>query len=222
MYAIAKKIHYVWVGPNELPELTKRCIGSWKKYLPEYDLVCWNEYNSPMNHPYVQTMYAKKQWAFVSDYIRFWALYHHGGIYFDTDMEMLKALDNDILSKRIFFGSTSDGMTGCGIIGSEPQHPFLKDILNWYDGNVHATTQWTSPRVVSSLLSTSSSADMVTVFPYTHFYPCDDGQKQCDPKQVGAYTTHHWAESWVPFANIRKVLRRIGLMPLLKRILKSI
>lgn len=219
---IPKKIHYVWVGQNPVTPLGKRCIESWKTYLPEYELCCWNEQNSPMSHPYVQSMYTNKQWAFVSDYIRFWVLYHHGGIYLDTDMEVLRVLDDNILNKSIFFGSTSDGMTGCGIVGSESQHPFLKDILSWYDGNVHATTQWTSPRVVSSLLSTSSCSGMVTVFPYTHFYPCDDGEKQCDPKRVGAYTTHHWAESWVPFANIRKVLRRIGLMSLLKWILKSI
>ena len=91
---IPKIIHYVWVGTKPLTPLAKKkCILSWKMHLPEYEFRLWNESNSPMLHHYVNKMYRKKQWAFVADYIRFWALEKEGGVYLDTDTEVLKTFD---------------------------------------------------------------------------------------------------------------------------------
>ena len=91
---IPKIIHYCWFGGNPLPELAQKCIASWKKYCPDYEIKEWNESNFDLNCcDYVREAYEAKKWAFVSDYARFWILYHEGGVYFDTDVEVLKPID---------------------------------------------------------------------------------------------------------------------------------
>ena len=85
---IPKIIHYCWFGGKPLPPLAQKCIESWKKYFPDYDIIQWDETNFNINIiPYTSQAYKKKKYAFVSDYARIWILYHYGGIYFDTDVE---------------------------------------------------------------------------------------------------------------------------------------
>ena len=101
---IPKIIHYCWFGGNPLPELAIKCIESWKKYLPDYEIKEWNESNFDINCcAYVREAYEAKKWAFVSDYARFWILYQHGGLYFDTDVELIKSID-DLIVKGAFMG----------------------------------------------------------------------------------------------------------------------
>ena len=158
---IPKKIHYCWFGGKPLPEAMKRNIESWKKFCPGYEIICWDEKNYDINNsiPFVKQAYACKKFAFVSDYVRLEALYREGGIYMDTDIELVKQLD-DFLHYR-FFTSTEyiadnvrilnvkdrlypDGtkrnpeeiIIGIGIMsafwGVEPRHPFMSDCLNFY------------------------------------------------------------------------------------------
>ena len=101
---IPKIIHYCWFGGNPLPELALKCIESWKKYLPDYEIKEWNESNFDINCcAYVREAYEAKKWAFVSDYARFWILYQYGGLYFDTDVELIKSID-DLIVKGAFMG----------------------------------------------------------------------------------------------------------------------
>ena len=101
---IPKKIHYCWFGGNPLPALAKRCISSWKKYLPDYEIIEWNESNYDVHKiPYISEAYNAKKYAFVSDYARFDILYNHGGLYFDIDVEVLDSLD-DIIKDGPFMG----------------------------------------------------------------------------------------------------------------------
>ncbi len=216
-YQIPKIIHYVWVGGAPLTPLARQCIESWKKYLPEYEFKLWNETNSPMNHHYVQAMYIKKNWAFVADYIRFWALEQEGGIYLDTDTEVLKSFDS-LLSHGVFFGKTKDGVTAAGVIGALPHHPVIKDILTVYDTDTVYDTKRTSPHTVTEVLNLKTYHD-VKVYDYPYFNPCDDGEVCTSEKLAQAYATNHWAESWVPFRGMRKVLRRLGIVPVIKKVL---
>lgn len=102
---IPKVIHYCWFGNGKLPDLARKCIESWKKYLPDYEIKEWNEQNYPIDKQcdYVREAYAAKKWAFVSDYARFDILYKYGGIYFDTDVEIIKPL-YDIIKRGAFIG----------------------------------------------------------------------------------------------------------------------
>ena len=101
---IPKVIHYCWFGGNPLPKSAQMCIASWRKYLPDYEIKEWNESSFDVNIiPYTAEAYKAKKYAFVSDYARFWILYKYGGLYFDTDVEVIKSMD-DIIAKGPFLG----------------------------------------------------------------------------------------------------------------------
>lgn len=131
---IAKVIHYCWFGGQPLPEDAKRCINSWKKYLPDYEIVEWNESNFDVQCcDYVAEAYENKKWAFVSDYARFDILYKYGGLYFDTDVELINKID-DIVAKGPFFGieqSTNEVAPGLGM-GAVAGLEVYKEILDVY------------------------------------------------------------------------------------------
>lgn len=131
---IPKKIHYVWVGGKEKPADIKRCMNTWKKHLKEYEIIEWNETNFDIDsHPFTKSAYAAKKWAYVSDYIRAYALYHEGGIYLDTDVLILDNFDK-FLNDRAFVGYENPDYPFTAVFGAEQGHPFLKSILNYYEG----------------------------------------------------------------------------------------
>lgn len=215
--SIPKVLHYVWVGGKPMPTLVRKCVESWKRHTPDYAIRFWNEENSPMNHPYVQEMYRQKKWAFVSDYIRFWALEREGGIYLDTDMELLKPLDR-FLEDGAFLGRSKGGDIESSIIGARPHHPLIARALSFYEEDAEFSIRNTSPRVLEHALASDAYPD-VRVYDSKYFHPCDEGEKCLEEQLSSAYARHHWAESWVPYAGFRKLLRRTGVMPLLKRLL---
>ena len=132
---VPNKIHYCWFGGKPLPELAKNCIASWKKYMPDAEIIEWNEKNFDIHsNKYIEEAYKEKKWAFVSDYARIKILYEHGGIYFDTDVKMIRPI-YDIMSKGSFLamelptGSISMGLG----FGTEKNNPFLGDLLSYYE-----------------------------------------------------------------------------------------
>lgn len=133
---IPKKIHYVWVGDREKPAPVLECIATWKKHLPEYEFIEWgNEQHEQIKNRYSEEAYTNKKWAFVSDYIRVYALYHTGGIYLDTDVKVNKTF-NEFLSHQFFssheyyYGKISPITTA--VMGAAPQHEIMKDMLDKY------------------------------------------------------------------------------------------
>ena len=131
--AIPKKIHYVWVGGKEKPKKIKKCMKTWNKYLKDYEIKEWNESNFDIDsHPFVKTAYKAKKWAFVSDYIRAYAVYNEGGIYLDTDILLVDNID-DLLKNKAFVGFENDTHPFTAVFGAEKGHPFIKEILNYYD-----------------------------------------------------------------------------------------
>ena len=139
---IPKIIHYCWFGHNPLPPLAIKCIASWKKHFPDYEIKEWNEDNFNVNSiPYTYEAYSVGKYAFVSDYARFWILYQYGGIYFDTDVEVIKNMD-DIINAGPFMGcenmfipknknSIADINPGLGF-GAIPKMEIYKNILDYY------------------------------------------------------------------------------------------
>lgn len=206
------------MGGKPLSPLAERCLASWKQYAPDYEIKLWNESNSPMQHPYVQEMYAQKKWAFVSDYIRFWALKNEGGVYLDTDMELLRPLEPLLatLTSDGFVGTSRSGQIESSIIGAVPEAAFITAALEFYNTTTDYSIKDTSPLVLERAIK--QTAANLTLYPDTHFFPCAEGEVCGPQKLTGAYGRHHWAESWVPYARTRKILRRVGLMGLLKKI----
>lgn len=114
--SIPKLIHYCWFGNKKKPQLVEDCISSWKKYLPDYEIIEWNEKNTDLKHTFLKKTYKLKKWAFVADFVRLKVLYEFGGIYLDTDMLMLKSLDS-FLDDKCFFGAENETFISAGIIG---------------------------------------------------------------------------------------------------------
>ncbi len=130
--SIPKVIHYFWFGKNELPPLAKKCLESWKKFCPDYEIKLWNEENFDVHCvPFVEEAYEAKKYAFVTDYARFYILNKEGGVYIETDTELLKPIDK-YLDDRMFIGIGRDDLTVC-VFGMEKNHPVSTDVLNYYN-----------------------------------------------------------------------------------------
>ncbi len=130
---IPKIIHYIWVGGKEKPVDIKRCMATWKKHLEGYKVIEWNESNFDIEqHPFVKAAYEAKKWAYVSDYIRAYAIYNYGGIYLDTDILLLDNFD-DFLNHRAFVGFENPNYPFTAAFGAEKGHPLVKDMLDYYD-----------------------------------------------------------------------------------------
>ena len=206
---IPKKIHYCWFGGNPLPELAQKCIASWKQYCPDYEIIEWNETNFDVNcNRYCAEAYAAKKWAFVSDVARLYALVTEGGIYMDTDVEVLKPLD-EFLELDAFSGFESFDRIPTGIMAASKGQAMFTELLNDYnnasffnaDGTPNLTTNVT--RITESCLkhglvlnNTEQTVNGFTLFPNEYFCP-----KDCDTKVLtiteNTYTIHHFDGSWV-------------------------
>lgn len=131
--SIPKKIHYCWFGHNEKPELVLKCIESWKKYCPDYEIIEWNEDNIDVNFcSYSKRAYEEKRWGYVPDPLRFKIIYENGGIYLDTDAELIAPIE-EYLQYGAFFGYATATEIGSGLgFGAEKGHPFVKTMLDHY------------------------------------------------------------------------------------------
>lgn len=212
---IPKIIHYCWFGRGQMPALAQKCIASWKKYFPDYEIKEWNEDNFDVNIiPYTQEAYEAKKYAFVSDYARFWILYHYGGLYFDTDVEVIRPMQK-IIELGAFMGcehdATEDSLPkvnpGLGL-GVDAHSALYKDILDLYAGlhfrnpngtlNFKTVVQYTTEVLVRYGLTCQlglQSVGGVTIYPKEYFCPIDYYTKECviTSKTV---SIHHYAESW--------------------------
>lgn len=131
---IPKVIHYCWFGRGQMPKLALKCIESWKKYCPDYEIKEWNEDNFDLDmYPYVREAYDTRKFAFVTDVVRLYALYHEGGIYMDTDVEVIKPLDS-LLAYDAVSGFESPTQIQTGLMASRDGHPLFKELLDEYNG----------------------------------------------------------------------------------------
>ena len=130
---IPKVIHYCWFGRGKMPELATKCIESWKKYCPDYIIKEWNEDNFNINaYPYVREAYDSRKCAFVTDVVRLYALYYEGGVYMDTDVEVLKPLE-ELLKYKGVSGFESSTQIPTGLMASEKGLPIFKELLDEYN-----------------------------------------------------------------------------------------
>lgn len=147
---IPRKIHYCWFGRGKMPELAQKCIASWHKYMPDWEYKLWNEDNFDINQIlYTKEAYGVKKFAFVSDYVRLWALCKEGGIYLDTDVEVFKPFD-ELLSNKAFAGFEGSKHVPMGtcVLASEADGIWVKEQLDYYkkrhfinsDGSFDLTT----------------------------------------------------------------------------------
>lgn len=219
MYKIPKRIHYCWFGKGEKPTISNRCIESWQKFLPDYEIIEWNEDNFDINsNLYVKQAYESKKYAFVSDYVRLYALYNYGGVYMDTDIEVLKPIDI-LLDNEGFTGYESEKDIGCGIMGCQKGNLIFKEFLNSYK-NRHfinkdnSLDQTTIVTVMTDICSKHGSnidnkyekINGLTIYPKDYFYPIsyNDYKKHFSEN---TYTIHHYTASWLSKEEKEKMVK---------------
>lgn len=220
---IPKIIHYCWFGRNPLPPLAIKCIESWKKILPEYEIKEWNEDNFDLDmYPYAREAYDNRKFAFVTDIVRLYALFNEGGVYMDTDVEILKPLD-PFLHHAAFSGFESEDSFPTGLMAAEKGSKWAKDNLEWYndkhfvkdDGTLDTTTNVV---IIMKVLEKyhfkldntyQEVSGYFTIYPKEYFCP-----KDYDTKKIhltdNTVAIHHFDGSWHSKSDkIKELLCRI-------------
>lgn len=225
---IPKVIHYCWFGRNPLPELALKCIASWKKFFPDYEIIEWNEDNFDVNIiPYTQQAYSAKKYAFVSDYVRFWVLYKFGGLYFDTDVEVIKPID-DIISRGPFMGievysENQIPLVAPGLgLGAGPGLNVYKDILDYYQkmeflNNEGKLNEITVVRHTTGILSqyglcASKGIQQVAdvwIYPAEYFNPLDSLTGKLKLTE-NTRSVHWYMNSWSDKSKLYHYLSKIS------------
>lgn len=228
---IPKKIHYCWFGRNPLPESAQKCIASWRKYLPDYEIIEWNEDNFDVNTiPYTRQAYEAKKYAFVSDYARFKILYEHGGLYFDTDVEVIKSMD-DIIATGPFMGFEIDpnpqrpyGAVAPGLgLGANPKMGLYHVILDYYnqlsfilpDGSLNfndAVVNITTRELIKAGLKDTVGIQRVEgigIYPSDYFNPFDDLTGRLNITS-NTFSIHWFSKTWKSLPKWRINLSRIA------------
>ncbi len=215
---IPKVIHYCWFGRKPLPPLALRCIASWRKHMPDHEIKEWNEDNFDVNMiPYTRQAYAARKYAFVSDVARFWILYHYGGVYFDTDVEVLKPL-TPLLDRGPFMGvenmvslSTDQLKVAPGLgMACEAGMPVIRQFMEMYNnlefsmqenGKFMTVVDFVSRslnRVGLKHVNEVQQVAGMTIYPADYFAARKTAV--CNiPRTENSYTVHHYAGSWYPW-----------------------
>ncbi|SHH68266.1 glycosyltransferase family 32 protein [Clostridium grantii] len=221
---IPKIIHYCWFSGKEKPNIVKKCIYSWKEKLPNYEIKEWNEDNFDINiNMFVRQAYNSGKFAFVSDYVRVYVLYKYGGIYLDTDVEVLQSL-NKFLEHESFWGFEEKNYIATSTIGARKGNPLIKEFLDTYEnkrfvkenGSIDTLT---NVSVVSEMIQEygiklngeyQEIEGLCTIYPQTYFSPYD--YINCYSKaNANSFTTHHFFKSWLPFSDRVKTYLKVYL-----------
>jgi mannosyltransferase OCH1-like enzyme len=228
---IPKIIHYCWFGGKTLPELALKCIESWRKYLPDYEIREWNESNFDVNiNQFTYEAYTLKQYAFVSDFARFWILYNYGGLYFDIDVELINPLD-DIIAQGAFVGmeppyKKKKGLWGVnpGLgIGGEKGNLIFKMMLDLYvkkhfvnlRGSYSGTVVKFFSEIVNKIgyvMDEKGIAHLknISIYPQDYFCPINYFSGKMSITQ-NTRSIHHYAATWVKQKSVSKnVLQRFS------------
>lgn len=211
---IPKIIHYCWISGDPFPEKIQKCVDSWKKHLPDYEIIVWDyEKVHKLNVRWCEEAMACKKYAFVADYIRFYALYNYGGIYLDSDVEVLKPFDN-LLQLKYFVGNeSSPGGWEAATIGAEKGVKWIKDCLKFYRGK-HFINMFGEyriqvlPEIMNGILTkkyTIKNCSYIDDFTYSDISICKFPVSWFSPKKYDTleiqiteetYSIHHFAASW--------------------------
>lgn len=207
---IPKKIHYCWFGQTPLPKSAVKCVESWKKYCPDFEIVRWDEETFDIHKmPYTEWCFRNKKWAFLSDYARLAVVAEHGGVYFDTDVEVLKPFE-PLLSFGAFYGYENPELINTGVgFGAESDHPTVVAMKNEYetllpdaDGNfsVKACPAYNTEALKKLGFvpdGKRSSVFGAEIFPVEFFNPLDEPTGRVRITE-NTYSIHKYDKSWLP------------------------
>lgn len=215
---IPKIIHYCWFGGKPLPKLAQICIESWRKYLPEYEIREWNESNFDINsHPFTAEAYTARKFAFVTDYVRLFVLRNEGGIYMDTDVEVLQPLDK-FLHHPAFSGFEPGGQVPTGIMASEKNGEWVTWQLEQYENKHFSENEETNTMLITRVMSErgfklnnkyQEFENIFVAYPSDFFCPLVSAGHKLH-LTANTHCIHHFAGSWLPHhVKIRTKLMRM-------------
>jgi Mannosyltransferase OCH1 and related enzymes len=222
---IPKVIHYCWFGGKSFPAEVKKCIQTWKEFCPDFEIVRWDESNIDVNmHPFIKAAYNAKAWAFVSDYARLKIIYEHGGIYLDTDVELLKSLDKICDNECFVAEQQASNYINTGIgFGAIPQHFTIMQMLKEYDSakfeldhknflSCPILNTMAFQKLGFSYSSTIQKVGDVTVYPPEFFDPLGTGKGTKYIFSDNTVSVHHYDASWTNGKQRlrRKIIRILG------------
>lgn len=208
---IPKIIHYCWFGRGEKPEIVKQCIKSWEKILKDYEIREWNEDTFDISiNDFVKEAYENKKYAFVSDYVRVYALYNFGGIYMDTDVEVFKSFD-EYLNNESFWGFEVGNYIATSTIGASKGNKVIKTFLESYEGkgflnNDGSFNITTNVKIVSEIFEKLGATlngeyqeikEVGAIYPIEIFSPYDYRYYEI-LKTEKTICMHHYYKSWLP------------------------
>ncbi|EOU2463884.1 glycosyltransferase family 32 protein [Vibrio navarrensis] len=199
---IPKVIHYIWFGRNQLPIVVLRCIESWKKYAPDFEIKVWNEDNIPRDIPFVEEMLKEKKWAFASDYMRLHLIYNFGGIYLDTDIELVKNIE-PLLANNCFLGYESKGRPTTGIFGAVKGHPLILTCIKIMENRyTEKLPYFIAPEVATEAVKINPTSDFF-IYPEDCFYPYNPYDTHRNKSILmysdvveNTFAIHHWNHGW--------------------------
>lgn len=195
---IPKIIHYCWLSGDPFPPLIQQCIDSWKQKLPDYQFMLWDTNQIDVNsNDWLKESFANKKYAFAADYIRFYALYHYGGIYLDADVEVLKSFD-PLMEQTEFLGEDASGDIEAAVIGVEKGCPWIKECLDYYK-NRHFVLPGGKfdmspvPLLVRRVIDRYPN---IKIYPYTYFSPKDYNIGKIAANK-DTFCIHHYDGKWI-------------------------
>ena len=206
-YMAPKIIHYVWVGEKPMDDLAFSCLKSWEQYFPDYEIIKWDENNIPMDSEYVRSALANKKWSNVSNFVRLHSLYTIGGIYFDTDFEVINKFDF-LDNVEVFCGfEDKRPVVNSAVLGAPKNDPLLFDCINYLIKNFDGleSSNFSGPELITTILSSYGLDSVnknrirnITIFPTHYFYPYAwDKSFTFASLKENTYGIHHWAKTWV-------------------------
>lgn len=196
---IPKKIHYIWLGGRPLSSLSNICINSWIEKLPEYEIIEWNEKNLDLDQYARENRFfaecrKRRLYAYMADYLRLRILYEHGGIYMDTDIQVIKSFDS-MTDTDVLIGHASYGKIGTGFIGVEKHSFFIKKILEFYDKEIWESELFTIPDIIGYVHDREKFD--IRIYDKEYFSPWPYDQPFSRQMVTENTRTIHWYEgSW--------------------------
>ena len=199
---IPKKIHYIWLGGKPKSTLTVMCLNSWKRHLENYEIIEWNETNLEIEklckkHRFLRECIRLQLWAFASDWLRLYVLYHEGGIYLDTDVEVLGSYD-ELLGNRMFVGLEQNNYIGTGVIGAGRGNPTVKRLLDFYEHEIWTVNFVNNPIIFRYLYEHEpESFDGCKILPQNVLSPYVPGQQYEGTVETKDTLSIHWySKNW--------------------------
>ena len=210
---IPRVIHCCHYGGRPLSPVAQSCTASWRRVLPGYAIETWNEARGTGGSPYVEAALAARKYAFVADYMRCHALHRHGGIYLDTDVEVVRPFD-PILDRPMFLGHETPSLVGTAVIGAAKGHPLLKRIMDRLDAEARSGRigYRPGPELITQELAADRSL-AATIFPEEYFFPYNPHTSVAVRKKPllsnmteNTYCVHQWEGSWLGDASLRMLV----------------